>query len=513
MPKHIIPIFIVFILLVAACNTETKKEAKKKEAAKKESITKLKPIDSLSMVLAGMQNDTDLANASYSFYIYDITKDTVLFQHNPKLSLVPASTIKVLTTATALEAVGGGVSFRTTLQYNGSIEAGHILKGNIFIKGGGDPTLGSNVYGLRYFMNRWVGAVKGLGVDSIYGAIIGDGDYFDYESSPLTWSYGEVNTAYCAGVSGLSIYDNVYQMNLNIYRKGQFSAPRGLIFPYVPNVRFESAVREAPVDSNYIYITGAPYGDEFLVTGFVPMGRSVVTVWGAIPDPPYCAAYELYSKLKANGVRISDSATTVRKVRASEQSAAIKQSYNNPRKEICSNYSPSLASIITMTNLTSNNFFAEHILKVVGLYTKRSSKTESGCAGIIDFWKSKSIDTKGMVIYDGSGVSRYNAVTAKQFVDVLLYMRKSNNFTYFYNSLPGSANLVKTLKANSKDTITMGRVIAKGGIMSRVRSFAGYVKCKSGKELAFALIANNFTCEGWVMGQKLRKIMVSMASL
>jgi D-alanyl-D-alanine carboxypeptidase/D-alanyl-D-alanine-endopeptidase (penicillin-binding protein 4) len=172
MLKPFIHIFIILILLFAACNSETKKEARKKEAAKKEAMAKLKPIDSLSMVLTGMQNDTDLTNASYSFYIYDITKDTVLFQHNPKLSLVPASTMKILTTATALETVGGGVSFRTTLQYNGSIEAGHILKGNIFIKGGGDPTLGSNVYGLRYFMNRWVGAIKGLGIDSICGAVM-----------------------------------------------------------------------------------------------------------------------------------------------------------------------------------------------------------------------------------------------------------------------------------------------------------------------------------------------------
>jgi len=508
--------FLFFTLIVAFtnCNTESSKknEAEKKQA-KKDAIAKLNNLDSLRLDLQALETDTDMANASYAYYIYDISKDTVLFQRNPKLSLIPASTIKVLTTSTALEVVGAGTSFHTSLQYSGFVEAGHVLKGNIFIKGGGDPTLGSGVFGQRYFMNRWVSAIKSLGIDSINGAVIGDGDFFDYESSPLTWSYGEVNSAYCAGVSGLSIYDNLFQLTFNIYKKGRFCAQRGLINPYLPNVFFESNVREAAVDSNQVYITGAPYGSDFIITGFVPFGRQNITIWGAIPDPPYTAAYELYSKLKASGVRVSDSATSTRNVRASDPSAAIKQSYSSARHEICSNYSPSLGSIIYITNLTSNNFFAEHILKMIGLRKKGSTKTESGCAAIIEYWKSKGIDTRGMMIYDGSGVSRYNAVTAKQFVDVLLYMRKSPNFSNFYNSLPGAERLVQSIKTNSKKINPMGRVIAKGGIMSRVRSHAGYVKCKSGKELCFAIISNNFTCPGGVMRQKLEKIMIRMAAL
>jgi len=168
-------------------------------------------VSSLKTALIELNNDPDLKNASISFSAVDLATKQVVAELNPNQSLVPASITKLITTATAVEILGANFQFTTSLYYNGIIDTlTRTLKGNIVIKGGGDPAFGSNRYEKHYgnFFNKWALAIKGLGIDSINGKVIGDASYFNEQMIPSTWIWGDLGNYYGAGPSGLSIYEN-----------------------------------------------------------------------------------------------------------------------------------------------------------------------------------------------------------------------------------------------------------------------------------------------------------------
>ena len=133
-----------------------------------------------------------LKNASIGFYAFNLRDNQVIINHNGDLALVPASSLKLITTATALEVLGEAHRFTTTISYSGEIKNG-ILNGNIIIKGGGDPALGSHRFRSYYgaFLNNWATSIKALGIDSINGKIIADASIFDNEV-PATWIWQDL---------------------------------------------------------------------------------------------------------------------------------------------------------------------------------------------------------------------------------------------------------------------------------------------------------------------------------
>jgi D-alanyl-D-alanine carboxypeptidase/D-alanyl-D-alanine-endopeptidase (penicillin-binding protein 4) len=109
-------------------------------------------------------------------------------------------------------------------------------------------------------------------------------------------------------------------------------------------------------------------------------------------------------------------------------------------------------------------------------------------------------------------LSRFNAVSAKQLVQVLKYMKKSStNFNSFYNSLP-IASKSGSISGMFAGSIAENNLRAKSGYMTGVRSYAGYVKTKSSKELAFAIIINNYSSSPSVIKGKIEHFLVKLSS-
>lgn len=166
--------------------------------------------------------DNDLKNASISFYAIDLTTNQVIAGLSPDMSLVPASTTKLITTASALEILGENTRFSTQILYTGTIDTlCKVLNGNIIIKGGGDPCLGADRYSRHYgdFIKNWALKIKALGIDSINGRVIGDASCFTYQTTPSTWIWGDLGNYYGASPSGLSIYDNMCKVEFESGRK------------------------------------------------------------------------------------------------------------------------------------------------------------------------------------------------------------------------------------------------------------------------------------------------------
>jgi len=167
---------------------------------------------------------------------------------------------------------------------------------------------------------------------------------------------------------------------------------------------------------------------------------------------------------------------------------------------------------ITITNLMSINWRSSRIRRKIGGEIYQKSTTTAGAKAIIEFWKTKGIDTRGMYLDDGNGLSRNDAISPRQLVDVLYVMQSSQYFQYFYESLPLSG-ITGTLRKAMKGTTAQGRIRAKTGTIASVKSFAGYAHTLSGRKLIFAIIVNGFECRPRLMKQKLESVLVKMAEL
>jgi len=167
---------------------------------------------------------------------------------------------------------------------------------------------------------------------------------------------------------------------------------------------------------------------------------------------------------------------------------------------------------VMITNQMSVNWRSSKLLRKIGGKIYNTATTAAGVKAIMDFWTTKGVDTQGMNFYDGNGLSRDNAISPKQLVDALYAMRTSPYFQVFYESLP-LAGFTGTLHKAMKGSAAQGRVRAKTGTISSVKSFAGYVHTISGRKLVFSLIVNGYGCRVKLMKKKLESVMVKMAEI
>jgi D-alanyl-D-alanine carboxypeptidase/D-alanyl-D-alanine-endopeptidase (penicillin-binding protein 4) len=205
--------------------------------------------------------------------------------------------------------------------------------------------------------------------------------------------------------------------------------------------------------------------------------------------------------LKENGIGVERPAITIAEAESSKD-----------RKTIDTTYSPILKDIISRANKKSVNLLAEHLLLALRVPKDTSGSTRSSVNTLKAFWKSKGMDTDGLFMKDGSGLSRYDAVTPRQLVFILKYMKtKSQYFNSFYESL-SIAGVDGTLRNIGLGTNAENNLRAKSGTIENVKSYSGYVTTKSGNMLAFAVIVNNFNCSSSEVSAKMANLMIKLAN-
>lgn len=454
-------------------------------------------------------NDADLQNASVGFYAYDIAKKEVILEYNQNVSLIPASSQKILTTAAALEILGENHKFKTTIEYSGSLDSANgTLIGDLVIVGGGDPTLGSVIYEKKYppeFLKSWVTKIKAAGIKKVTGKIIADDDIFDYQT-PSTWIWGDIGNYYGAVAYGLSVYDDTYRLHFETGKSKGDSTRIVKCTPNIPELTFSNYVRTYDGSDDDSYIFGGPFSNERSIYGQLPKNQEGFIVKGSIPDPALLVATELKNILDTSGVLVEQGVSTVRLLKKNGSYVKLKTT------KIFEHYSPALSDIVFWTNKYSVNLFAESMLKHIGLKKYSSGDLVSGTKALTEFWKSKGVDTKGIFLNDGSGLSRYNSVSAKQFSQAMEQMKKSKSFKSFYNSLP-TAGLSGTIRKMFSNTNAEKNLRAKSGYMSRIRSYAGYVTTVSGRDLVFSVIVNNYTCSNQEVKEKIEMLLVKLADI
>jgi len=438
----------------------------------------------VNIELQKLQNDPDLAYGSIGFYAIDVNTGEVIAELNADLAMKPASTMKVITSAAALDILSPTYKYETQIQHDGYIDtATNTLHGNIYIKGGGDPTLGSKYFTTtnhKQFLKEWTVAIKSLGIDTIDGRIISDATLYSWDLTPPTWSWEDMSNYFGAGACGLSVYDNMYTLFFNTSSSIGGNTYITKVVPEIPGMTIDNTVKSANIRSDKSYIFGAPYTYHRYIRGELPLGRTDYKVKGVIPDPALFLAQELTLFLASEGILIKKEPSTIRILDNDKF-------LNSNRTKIFSTFSPSLSDIVYKLNMKSINLFAEHLLIHSGVTRTGVNDTKSATDAMENYWASKGMNVNGMSINDGSGLSYYNYISAKQLVFVLDYMyNSSNNYQTFYNSLPVSGKS-GTLSRVCKNTVAHGKIHAKSGSIRKVRCYTGYTL----EKLMIALVSLN----------------------
>jgi serine-type D-Ala-D-Ala carboxypeptidase/endopeptidase (penicillin-binding protein 4) len=430
-------------------------------------------------------SDTSLMNASVSFCVMDAKTEELVINYKSSTSLTPASTMKLITSATAIELLGPQYNFKTTVGYTGYLnKRTGKLDGDIVITGGGDPSLGSDYFSDHYddFIGAWVEEIRKTGIKKIDGRVITDDSYHNYEPIPSAWLWEDAGNYYGAGVYGLSVFDNTCK----IHFKTTYDSTEVLItgvYPEEYRYNFTNwLIASGKKDNGYIF--AAPYSNEGWMSGTIPVNSDDFVLKGSISDPPLLIARMLNKRIETSGINISEKPTTVR----------IEK--NNMTEElipITSTISPPLTDIIEVLNHESVNLYAEHLIKQLGKEYGNNGSTSAGAEVIKSFLQDAGIQTDGIFIEDGSGLSPHNSITTYGLVSLLIYMKnRGKYFPEYYNSLP-DAGKEGTLKYYFKDPVFDSRLRAKSGSMTRVRSYAGYFTTVSDKEMIFSIIINNYS--------------------
>ncbi|MFN8239923.1 MAG: D-alanyl-D-alanine carboxypeptidase/D-alanyl-D-alanine-endopeptidase [Bacteroidales bacterium] len=439
-------------------------------------------LDAQQSSLARFTGDSVVRHANLSFCVKEIETKQDIVNFNKEKSLSQASVMKLVTTAVALEKLGPDYRFTTRLGYTGSIRGG-TLHGNIIIKGGGDPCLASPDFEVAYgdLFRSWVEAIKGAGIKKISGNIITDDSYYDYQPVPANWNWEDMGNYYGAGVHGLSIFDNTCELHFVTEEVGTVPILRETK-PAIPGLKFNNRLTAGGTsDEGYVFL--APYTFNGWIEGTIPPGKDDFVLKSSIPDPPLLASGLLAGKLKEAGVAVSGISSTVRLgVNVSTDNLVILNETLSPR----------LAEIIDVLNHKSVNLYAEHLVKELGKAFKGVGTTSAGLEVIHDHLDSLGLWNDGIFMLDGSGLSPQDALSSESLTDLLIYMKKgSASSETFYSSLP-EAGKNGTLKSYFRDKVFESNLRAKSGSLTRVRSYAGYFKTASGREMAFAVIINNY---------------------
>lgn len=464
----------------------------------------------LSKQIDSLLRDESLAHASWGICVMNTESNDVVFDYNSRQSLVPASTLKLVTSGAAINLLGHDYRFNTLLQYDGKIDHQGTLNGNLYIKGSGDPSFGSARFGpqnsLDSVFKRWLKVLKEKNIRQITGTVIADPDIFDAGNLPSGWMWGDIGNYYGVTASGLNVMENKYYVWFRPGMNLGDSASVVKIEPYIYGLNYINHVKTAASGTgDNVNIYGSPMTYLRFFEGTVPMGNDF-TVRGSVPDPPYLAAILFYKYLIQNGIDICMEPTTT-----------VLDRYKNivhdhDRKKLAESDINSLPDIITQLNYWSINVYAESLLKLLGSEKGTEGSTKSGIRVLFKYLEDNEIDASGMVMDDGSGLSHLNRISTWLLARILAEYTRDSEFPYFYKSIPLAGNS-GTMTDILKGTIADGRLHAKSGGLEDVKSYAGYVTDKNGEMLSFSIIFNSFQGTSAELQKKLVRLMLTISEL
>ena len=428
-------------------------------------------------------NDPNFSNANWGVLIQSLETGEYFYKRNENKLFMPASNLKLFTSSAGLVLLGDDYKFTTNIYTRGRMD-GSTLIGDLVVQGRGDPTLSGRFYkndAVKVFSN-WADSLLKLGIDEITGSIIGDDNEFDDLGLGAGWEWDYESDWYAAQSSAISFNDNCIDIVVTADAiTGQAKINISPETKYAAIVNKVSVVNNDSTSSVNVYRERGT--NVVSVSGTIRKSDSVKT-FVTVNNPTQYTMVVLKEVLENKGIVIGGFPMDI-----DDLSSPI--DYNELSK-LFTHYSPNLKEVVKIINKNSQNFYAEQLLKTIGLEKENFGSIENGLAACNAVFQEMGINPENMIMVDGSGLSRSNLVTPKQIVSLLNYMYLHRYYLPFYNSLP-IAGVDGSLANRMKGTKAENNVRAKTGYIGSVRSLSGYVITGDYEPVAFSMIVNNFT--------------------
>ncbi len=441
-------------------------------------------VKALKADLASYCQDPAFQNAVWGVLVRSLATGETLFSLNPGTLLMPASNMKVVTMAAAAEKLGWDYRFTTTVVATGTVQGG-VLEGDLVVVGSGDPSLGGRPTEGPAVLERWADEIRAKGITRIDGRVIGHDNVFDDEGLGQGWSWDNLAYGYATPVGGLGFSENV--VRLSFMPGPAAGAPAAVAArPDAGGLEIDAAVATAPQDGELdITVARRPGSRQLSVRGTVPVGRTDATQTVSVDNPTEFLVGAFRRALVARGIDVTGAAVDVDTLPAPPDLA---------RAETLVSYtSPPLSEIGKVLLKVSQNVYADALLKAIGRPADGGpATTREGRRVLRDILQGWGIAPDRYLQADGSGLSRYNYLTADVLVAVLTRMYSDDrHIAPFINALP-VAGVDGTIAGRMKDTAAQGNARAKTGSIANARALSGYVTSADGEPLVFSMIVNNF---------------------
>jgi serine-type D-Ala-D-Ala carboxypeptidase/endopeptidase (penicillin-binding protein 4) len=429
----------------------------------------------------------EFEDAFWGVHVVDLGTGHTVFARNERRNFMPASTLKLFTTATALDRLGPAFRYVTTLHADGTVRNG-VLEGHLVVRGSGDPTIASRFTreDARSLFSAWADSLRAGGIERVTGGIVADDLIFDRQPLGHAWTWDDQPFAYAAQISGLALQENV----VAVVTRAAAQAGQPAAVSWLPGdtgyVRVLNESVTISSDSALVRRFDRRRGtNEILIRSRVPVGRTD-TIRVTVEQPALYFAEVLRETLASRGITVGES------VRMTQSPVA----YETMRR-IATHVSPALAEIVNVTNTESHNLFAEHLLKTLGALATPASpgSAATGTAIVREFASAAGVETERVRLRDGSGLSYQNMISPADMTALLAHMWNhphEGTQSAFYASLP-VAGSTGTLANRMRTGPAAGNARAKTGFITAARTLAGFVRSAGGRQLAFALFANQYS--------------------
>ena len=267
----------------------------------------------IPLLLAGQEKalnlllaDSSMISSSVSLCILNAVNGEAVFEFHAEESLMPASVLKLVTSSAALELLGPEYRFKTKIGYTGNFnKRTGRLTGDLVIKGGGDPALGSEYFKDHYsnFLKNWIIEIRKLGINKIEGRVIVDDSWYDYQPVPAKWLWEDAGNYYGAGAYGLSVFDNTFEIHFRTSGDGSIPEITGIVPDQCRSELSNQLIASGDTDEGYVF--SAPYNHYRWIAGSIPVNSEDFVLKASITDPPLLLAEVFDSMLDSAGIDVS----------------------------------------------------------------------------------------------------------------------------------------------------------------------------------------------------------------
>lgn len=429
------------------------------------------------MLFTGPEGD----HAQWAVKFYSLHTTESLYSLNASRLMVPASGQKILSAAVAAERLGWDHRYTTRILSTAAIGSDGTIDGDLVIVGGGDPTINPRHPERWHALDDWAKALSARGIKIIGGRLIGDDNAFAEPGWGFGWSWDDLYYAYGAEPSALQYNENEVEVMVG---PGIEAGSRAIIStsPYGSGLVIDHAVTTvASGAQTRVEIERRPGTLLLAVRGQIAADAKPLTLEASVENPTLFFLTALREAFARNGIFVAGGVTDVDELRAPLR--------HDDLSELLVDRSPPLSEIVDVALKWSRNIYAETLLLSLAAQPATGAASLEVLRETLHAW---GVPAESYIARDGSGLSRYNYVTADAMVSLLAHLSADSKHAELFQSALPVAGLSGTLANRLKGTPAEGRVRAKTGTMSHVRSMSGYATTLSGESIVFSMIANDF---------------------